>query len=775
MSRFSPQPPLNNEILPVANSSAALVPRETRDEQGRVVQYFAEETDESGTPAKPEIDWLQLAHDSYETSTQWLQSDHYAQWERNIANFKSMHPPGSKYHSAAYKYRSKMFRPKTRTAVRKLEAGVISALFNNKDILSIEAQNMSDPAQLASAAINKELIQERLTGGSIPWYATVVGAVQDAANYGSVISYQHWDYAEDLYGDVKKDKPCIELVPPENIRIDQAAQWTDPINDSPYLIHLMPMYIGDVLAKMKELDPKTGQPEWKPLDAADLRSASKEDFDGLRAQRHAPQTDPLGTTKNVVDTDFDTVWIHRNFIRKGGVDYVYYTAGTTHLLSDPIPTVEAYPFTREGERPYVKGTTALESHKVHPDSYTHLSQNLQSIANDIANRRHDNVLLAMDKRFLLRREANIDRDQLFRTVPGGGIETDDPVADVKVIETNDVTGSAYAEQDRINMDMDDLMGQFSQGTKQQGAKGDSVGGMNMVMSDVGGMTDYVIRTFLTTWVQPVMDQMIRMEQYYENDMMMIAVAAQKADIYVKFGISQITDELLRHSLTTNINVGIGATDPARKIDMLMQATNTLIQMPGVVDRINTDEFIKEIYGAIGYQDGVRFVKPVEEGEPTAKEQELMEQLEELMREKEGKVVEGQMRIAMEEVRQAGQVEERRIAGEYTLALESMKQRIDDMNVLIAAEKNDLARGELEMERDALVFQMKAQQLNIKLENERESRQIARDFMKEGETGKTTTPESRSHATSGRASPRVADSGAGLLMRNQYGNVPFAEG
>jgi len=773
VSKFEPQPPLESEIPRPTN----LVPRQTRDTQGRVVQYFSEETVEGkdlSTPAD-EIDWLRLARDSYQTSTQWLQADMYSQWERNISNFRSVHPPGSKYHSKAYKYRSKMFRPKTRTAARKVEAAMVSALFNNKDLISVEAQNMSDPEQRASAEINKQLVQERLTNGSIPWYKTVVGGTQDASVYGSVISYQAWEYQEDINGNVRVDKPCIELIPPENIRMDRASNWTDPVNDSPYWIHLIPMFLGDVLDKMNLPDEKTGQPAWNMLTAGELRAASKDDFDSLRSQRHAPQVDPKGSSRSNPDTDFDTVWIHRNFIRKGGVDYVFYTAGTTYLLSEPVPTQEVYHQLRYGERPYAMGTTTLEAHKVHPDSYGQLGQNLQSIANDIANRRHDNVLLAMDKRFILRREANIDRDQLFRTVPGGGIETDDPVKDIKVIETNDVTGSAYAEQDRINADMDDLLGTFNQGTKQQGARGDTVGGMNLLVSESGGMTDYVIRTLLTTWVQPVFDQLIRLEQAYETDMMLIAVAADKAQIYQKFGINSITDKMLRYGLTTNINVGIGATDPQRKIDMLMTATNSLIQMPAIAERLVVDEFVKEIFGAIGYQDGSRFVRPEEEGQPSAKEQELMQQLDELQRALDSKATESQGRIDMERVRQAGQVEKARIMGEYTLALESMRQRIADMNVLIAAEQNDIAKGELEMERDALVFQMKAEQLNMQLESERESRQIARTFLKEGETGVTTPQQARPNTDTNRPSQRVADSGAGVIMRDRYGNVPFAEG
>jgi len=39
MSRFDPQPPLNNEIIDEPRATT-LVPRETRDKQGQVVEYF---------------------------------------------------------------------------------------------------------------------------------------------------------------------------------------------------------------------------------------------------------------------------------------------------------------------------------------------------------------------------------------------------------------------------------------------------------------------------------------------------------------------------------------------------------------------------------------------------------------------------------------------------------------------------------------------------------------------------------------------------------------
>ena len=202
MSRFDPQPPLNSEIPAAPDKTTTLVPRETRDGQGQKVEYFEEEVVQEGelVAIKDEVNWLELARQSYDSSTDFLKSDMYAQWERNSANFRSTHPQGSKYHSSAYKYRSKMFRPKSRTAVRKVEAAMISALFGNQDLISVDAQNQSDPQQLASAAINKQLVQERVSNGSIPWYKLAVGGTQDASIYGTVISYQSWTYEEDEQG-----------------------------------------------------------------------------------------------------------------------------------------------------------------------------------------------------------------------------------------------------------------------------------------------------------------------------------------------------------------------------------------------------------------------------------------------------------------------------------------------------------------------------------------------------------------------------------------------
>jgi hypothetical protein len=171
-----------------------------------------------------------------------------------------VHPQGSKYLSDAYRARSKFFRPKTRAAVRKNEAIAAEAFFQTEDVVSVTAPDDDDPAQQASAEILKELLNYRLTK-SVPWFLTLIGGYQDAQVQGLVCSYQYWEFNAAK----KIDRPCVKLRPIENIRFDPSADWTDPVNTSPYFIDMIPMYVKDVQARSKMIDPKTGQPRWAPM------------------------------------------------------------------------------------------------------------------------------------------------------------------------------------------------------------------------------------------------------------------------------------------------------------------------------------------------------------------------------------------------------------------------------------------------------------------------------------------------------------------------------
>ena len=185
-----------------------------------------------------------------------------------------------------------------------------------------------------------------------------------------------------------------------------------------------------------------------------------------------------------------------------------------------------------------------------------------------------------------------------------------PIEDVRTIDFQDVTSSSYQEQDRLNVDYDELTGNFSQGSVMTNRKmGETVGGMGMISSAANQVTEYTIRTFTETWVEPVIRQLVKLEQAYETDQVILGLAAGKAELLQKFGVDKVTDELLNQELTLNVNVGMGATDPIAKLNKFIGALTSyanVSQMP--IQDLNREEVGKEIFGLAGYRDGARFVK-----------------------------------------------------------------------------------------------------------------------------------------------------------------------
>jgi hypothetical protein len=523
---------------------------------------------------------LQLAKDAYMSSTSFIDNNYRKKWEDNLRLFQSRHPQGSKYNSDFYKHRSRLFRPKTRSVVRKNEAAAAIAFFANPDVVTCEPENKSDPRQQAGAATMQELLNYRLDK-SIPWFQTVVGGVQDAQIYGVVCSYQYWKYKPGKY-----DKPCVELLPPENLRFDPNADWTDVVGTTPILQRLVPMYVADLRS---------------------IRQATVE-FDTTRQEREDRRQDAK-TEHGQPIKDFEVVWAMENFLRWEDQEWVYWTLGISHMLSEPKPLADEY---FHGERPFAMGVGMIEAHKVMPDSLVNVGSDLQREANELVNQRLDNVKLVLNKRWLVRSGRNVDVDSLNRNVPGGVTLSDDISEDsVREVNWPDVTASAYMEQDRVNADMDDLVGNFQGSSVMTNRKlNETVGGMAMLGQTASQLTEYLLRTITETWLEKVIRQLVKLEQYYETDEVILSIAGERAQIQ-KYGY-QVSDDLLNQELTIRVNVGMNATDPMMRLQKFLASVTAYTQVAmNAPPNLNVPEVGKEIFGMAGYRDGSRFLSDVD--------------------------------------------------------------------------------------------------------------------------------------------------------------------
>lgn len=566
-------------------------------------------------------DWLRLARDAYQASNTYFDTNIRSQIERDLRQFQGVHGAQSKYHSDAYKARSKLFKPKTRSAIRKAEAQAASAFFANEDVLSVRAKDDNNPVQLASAEIYKALLQYRLTK-SVPWFLVVIGAYQEAMNQGVICSHQYWEYNPKK----KIDRPVIELQPVENIRIDPAANWMDPIASGPYCIRMIPMYVKDVQARMKTPDPKTGQPKWKGLTDAEIVSARRNTWDSIRSVREGKRTDSKEQSSAL--SQYEIVWVHENFIEHNGAEYVYYTLATEFELSAALPLETVY---FHGKRPLVMGCALLEAHKIYPASVSGLTSDVQTEINEVTNSRIDNIKFILNKRYFVNRNKQVDLRSLTRNVPGSATLMNDVEKDVKVVDFNDVTASAYQEQDRLNLDFDDLVGTFSGSSVQANRKlNETVGGMSLLSSSANQVSEYQLRTFIETWAEPVLRQMVLLEAEYETDEKVLAIAGKRAKLVQRFGMDAVTDEMMHEEVTLTVNAGLAATNPVTQVERFSLGLKTLAEVVGpdvLAQRLQFDEVSKELFGKLGYKDGGRFFNPADQDDPRMAE--LTAQIEEL--------------------------------------------------------------------------------------------------------------------------------------------------
>lgn len=563
----------------------------------------------------------------YTISTDYLNANVTNTWETNLSHFLSQHAPGSTYGQKSYK-RSKIFRPKTRAFVKQQEAALAVAAFATKDYFDIQAEDKRSDQQKVSAQINKNALQYRLDR-RMPWFLTTMGAWQDTKNYGVCISHQHWHYEEDEVlemldeegmvvfdeqnrpmGHPKKvirvDELACDLIAPENFRFDPSCDWRDPVKTSPYLVWMMPIYAGEALDRMSRIDSKTGKPEWKQYTLSEIIATKTDAYDTVRQAREGQnRVDPADNRGG--DHEETIVWAHMNICKIDGEDVMWWTMGTDLLLTDAVPVTEAYPHLRPGERPFTVGYSSVEAHRNYPSSDVEQSSGLQAEINDLTNSRMDNVKLVLNKRYFVRRGSQVDLDALMRNVSGGGVMMNDPEKDVVTVNTPDVTSSAYEEHNRLAVEMDELVGNFSQGSVQGNQNlNETVGGMDKISASASAVQDYSIRIFMETWMEPTLRQLLRLTQMYETDEVILTTSAVNSDLWQRFGTDQVTDSLLRQDLTLRVNLGMGNTDPVRRVERLVYAIGQASRLPGMPERMKSSKISDEIFATLGYEGSSGF-------------------------------------------------------------------------------------------------------------------------------------------------------------------------
>lgn len=775
------------------------------------------EDDEDAESSKPADHWLELARTAYDNSTTYVNESYRKSWDDSLRAFNNEHPVDSKYASAAYDKRSKIYRPKIRTVIRKNEAAAAAAFFSNMDVVSVSSQDPTSKEGSTDAEIMKGIVQYRLTK-SIPWYQLVLGGLQDAQTIGVAIAHVYWEYEEEIIEDEEEegdaeetpefgseiqvsqpvppptmgpppglpplqapqpgptalpfgagpplqappggvpatqaphvgnvpppggvplpiagqrppgaaaphpplqpvthppvagglppmqpvtagapppapqgpaaatpppgapsspgpggagpaapwkppkapkknilvDKPVVELIPVENLRIDPGSDWIDPINSSPYVIQLMPMYVQDVRDRIDE-------GHWLHVSDGDLLAAVDAGPDSTRQAREKGRSDKYEAGSREV-SDYEMVWVQRHIHKKKRVDWEFYTLGDIAMLSEPQPLKKTV---RHGKRPYIMGCCILETHRIYPSGIATLGKTLAEETNEVTNQRLDNIKFVLNKKWFVKRGKEADVPGLLRNVPGGVVMLDDPEKDVREINWQDVTGSSFEEQTRLGQEFNELLGNFDPVSTMQISANTPARNMDMLSKSSGTLTEYTLRTYVETFVQPVMRQLLLLEQHYETDQVVYSIAAKQSQFFKKYGMTPDMDSVLEAELTLNVNVGMGATDPQMKLQKFMIAMSSYIKMLKESIGLGMDmkEIGKEVFGHLGYSDGSRFFGQgdPEKSQMQAQIQQLTQQSQELMRQLKDKMGVAQVGLEKTKLSVKGGFEKQKLHEEH---------------------------------------------------------------------------------------------------------------
>ena len=730
-------------------------------------------------------DWLQRGRSTWVSSTDWFDSSIRAQIRRNLANFRSVHPEGSKYRSDAWKARSRTFRPKSRANVRRGEASIAVALFATSDLISITSYDQSNQQKLLFAKIKQKLLQYRLESRDMAWFLTVIGAKQDADVTGVCISHQYWkwnaitkssygiykseyangrveyDLQEEQTQHITENRPACDLIPIENFRFDASADWRDPIRDSPFVTYACPTYVGEAKEMVKSGYADALIAAGLNIDNSMWWALASDDYDSLRQMREGNRIDKYAEKKDAPDAE--TLWIRKHISRVDGEDWYWETIGDIVMFKSPRPLLEVYPHLKRGDRPFTMGFSVVETHKVYPSGTVQLGEQIQDEINDVANLQLDTVKMSTFGRWLVRRNSMTDVSTLKQGIPQSVIGVDDVNADVKELKQADVPRGGFTELDRLQTDLDDVLGNFSPASAQANKQlNETIGGLNLLSSDASQIKEMEARTFVETWAEPTLQQIYDMECTYESDEDVINDVCATVDVP-----QQLLMQALKQRSRVRINVGFNATSPEKRIGRLTMALHTLFQLfPNSIQSANQQEIRKEIFGAVGFDDGERFFPSAENVDPEV--QALRQQVAELTQQLSGKTIEAQAKVQAATITAISRERVANITGQiqYDIALLAHglnvnQAQLDAIDRQIAAQGASIEAEQLQLERTALLHSMDQDQklLALKLH------QALNGGNEQDVPGKDPPPAMRAPNRDG----------AGTIEREHYGQIPFQEG
>lgn len=409
--------------------------------------------------------------------------------------------------------------------------------------------------------------------------------------YGTAISKQTWKYKkksvmsremaehEILMDDgtvvsiplrtpVKKEKvvydaPDMKNIPIESFFFDPAA--TD-IDDSPFCCH-------EYFREMHEL--KQGEKEGYFKNVGKI---SEEKQDGPLKAR------------------FDSSGVVLGDLASGVRIWEYWTDDWLVTLAnkDTVIRVEENPYFHR-RKPFTRWVTVAMPNEFYGKSMVETLMDLQSELNTTRNQRIDNISLALNRMFLIAKGSGIDIDQL-KSRPNGFIEVDDVDKDIKELVVQDVTSSAYRDEEIIKTDMDVTSGVHNQDRGQAGERRETATTATLLSSASSERFRMQVLLMEEDSLTDLGTQLAELNKQFLDDETYILITSEDGTINtvpVSFDDIDIDYDVIASGTATDATVN----KEVRK-GQLIQLLSTAVNNPAV----NQPELLRQIFKEFDFKN-----------------------------------------------------------------------------------------------------------------------------------------------------------------------------
>lgn len=409
--------------------------------------------------------------------------------------------------------------------------------------------------------------------------------------YGTAISKQTWKYKEKVVtaremqdfevlmddgttvmipmrAPAKKkkviyDAPDMKNIPIESFFFDPA--YSD-VDDSPFCIH-------EYFRELYEL--RQGEKEGYYKNTAKI---SEEPEDGARKSRYDSSGVTLGEMSNGV-----RIW-------------EYWTDDwlVTIANKDTVIRVEENPYFH-GKKPFIRWVTVPMPNEFYGKSMVEALTDLQAELNTVRNQRVDNVSLALNRMFLIAKGSGIDVDQL-KSRPNGFIEVEDVEKDIKELAVQDVTSSAYRDEEIIKTDMDVTSGVHNHDRGQAGERRETATTATLLSSASSERFRLQILMMEEDSLTELGRQLAELNKQFLDDETYILITGEGGDIStvpVSFEDIDVEYDVMASGTATDATVN----KEVRK-GQLIQLMSTAVNNP----YINQPALLKEIFKEFDFKN-----------------------------------------------------------------------------------------------------------------------------------------------------------------------------